>query len=29
MIALVLVLLCLSAALFYLLPDEQPIPRDE
>lgn len=29
MIGMILVLLCLSTLLFFLLPDEQPLPQDE
>jgi len=29
MIAMILLLLCLSVLLFYILPDEQPLPRDD
>ncbi len=29
MIAMILLLLCLSVLLFYTLPDEQPLPRDD
>jgi competence protein ComGC len=29
MVGMVLVLLCLSVLLFFLLPDEQRLPRDE
>lgn len=29
MIAMILILLCLSTLLVFWLPDEQPLPRDE